>query len=96
MMAPPPCLCRLDDSRQAINRRAAAAVGVAQGLQACGLAGPDRLVVRLNALVAEVMHSAQGQESAAVDYLAAALGRLVGEEIGRRAGLGAMPAQGRA
>lgn len=92
----PACLRALDDSRQGLPRRGSAAVGVLAGLRNCGLRGADRLVVLMTALSEEIMVTAPGDESATVDYVAAALGRLVGEEVGRRAGLAAMQARGRA
>jgi hypothetical protein len=96
MPRPPRCLIGLDDSRAGLQGRAAAAVGVAKGLRACGLAGPARLVVLLNALVIEVAETARGEESEAIEYLAAALGRLVGEQLGADATLRALPPQGQA
>lgn len=94
--APPVCFRGVDYSPPQAKRRAAVAQGVATGLCGCGLDGPDRMLVLVGTLAAEVLQTARGDETAAVDYLTALFARLVGESVGEAAGLAALTPRGRA
>lgn len=98
MTAPPVPLCLravpMDDD--ALSQRAIAAASALRAWRAIGLEGDARLVALVQALAVEILETARGEETLALEYLSWLLGGLVGHEIGTRAGLGAMAPAGRA